>query len=107
MLSRVILGMHSFNQVLFGCMIGLFTFVPYYLFIERFLTEMVIIIFKNPRSANVILGIISAICVTILIETLATLLPTYDNTAYTIVIKNNKKCSKHFRPYKSFQYKCF
>ena len=33
MFSRVILGMHSFNQVLLGLLIGSYTFVPYYLFV--------------------------------------------------------------------------
>ena len=37
MFSRVILGMHSMNQVMFGFMIGCYTFVPYYLFVERLL----------------------------------------------------------------------
>jgi membrane-associated phospholipid phosphatase len=33
MFSRVILGMHSLNQVLFGCLIGCFSLIPYYLYI--------------------------------------------------------------------------
>jgi membrane-associated phospholipid phosphatase len=33
MFSRVILGMHALNQVLFGFMIGCYSFVPYYLFV--------------------------------------------------------------------------
>lgn len=67
MLSRVILGMHSFNQVLFGCMLGLYTFVPYYLYVERLLTQVVMIAFKNPRSAKVTLAVVGCICLSILI----------------------------------------
>lgn len=107
MLSRVILGMHSFNQVLFGCMLGLYTFVPYYLYVERLLTRVVMIAFKNPRSAKVTLSVVGCICISILIETLLTLVPTYDNAPYAAEIKNNPECSKDFKPYKSFQYKCF
>lgn len=46
MFSRVILGMHSFNQVLFGCMLGCYTFVPYYLYAERFILRWVLSIFR-------------------------------------------------------------
>jgi phosphotransferase system glucose/maltose/N-acetylglucosamine-specific IIC component len=37
MFSRVYLGMHSINQVLFGLMIGCFSMVVYYLFVEQYL----------------------------------------------------------------------
>ena len=57
MYSRVFLGMHALNQVLFGLVIGIYSFIPYYLYVEkwiiwgclelvktkRFLTELFII----------------------------------------------------------------
>jgi membrane-associated phospholipid phosphatase len=45
MFSRVILGMHSLNQVLLGCLLGCFSFIPYYLFIERLILKWIIFIF--------------------------------------------------------------
>lgn len=49
MFSRVILGMHSFNQVLFGLMIGLYSMVLYYFFIEKLILKWVIKIFKMQK----------------------------------------------------------
>lgn len=37
MFSRVYLGMHSLNQVMLGFMIGAFSLIPYYLYIEKLL----------------------------------------------------------------------
>jgi membrane-associated phospholipid phosphatase len=37
MFSRVYLGMHSINQVLFGLMIGCYSMVVYYMFAEHWL----------------------------------------------------------------------
>ena len=82
MLSRVVLGMHSINQVMFGCMIGIYTFVPYYLFIERFITSIILTAFKNPKSVPVALGLIFCFGVEVLIMILLTFLPTYNNTPY-------------------------
>ena len=40
MFSRVILGMHTFNEVLMGATIGLFSFCLYYLYIEKLIISM-------------------------------------------------------------------
>ncbi len=37
MFSRIFLGMHAINQVMFGFMIGVYSFIPYYLFVERWI----------------------------------------------------------------------
>jgi len=49
MFSRVILGMHSFNQVCFGLMIGLYSMVLYYFFIEKLILKWVLKIFKMQK----------------------------------------------------------
>jgi membrane-associated phospholipid phosphatase len=37
MFSRLYLGMHSLNQILVGFMIGAYSLVPYYIYIEKIL----------------------------------------------------------------------
>ena len=49
MFSRIILGMHSLNQVLFGFMIGVYTFIPYYLFVENLLLKVSLTLFRSIR----------------------------------------------------------
>lgn len=63
MFSRVILGMHSFNQVLLGCMIGCFTFVPYYLFVERLILKWVLRIFRSQHSILTCLILLCIACI--------------------------------------------
>ena len=106
MFSRVILGMHSLNQVLFGLTIGLYSSVPYYLFIEGALVRLAIKIFNNPRS-----GVTYAVCLglTVIfwgIELLLALLPSYYmDSQYWAVIQVTDGCENN-KLYKSFQYKC-
>lgn len=40
MLSRVVLGMHSFNEVLMGAMLGIFSICLYYTYVEKLLISM-------------------------------------------------------------------
>lgn len=40
MFSRIFLGMHAINQVMFGFMIGVYSFIPYYLFVERWILHV-------------------------------------------------------------------
>ena len=39
--------MHSLNEVLFGAMLGLFSMVSYYIFIERFMVKLVATLIGN------------------------------------------------------------
>ena len=106
MFSRVILGMHSLNQVLFGFMIGTYLTVPYYLFIEGFIMRILIRIFNYPKSG--VTNIISFTCIIVIlaIEVLLALLPNYSSdTIFWNVIETTSGCgSKKF--YQSFQWKC-
>lgn len=93
MFSRVILGMHSLNQVLFGLMLGLYSSVPYYLFIEGALVRLAIKIFNHPRA-----GITYAVCLGLTaifwgIELLLALLPSYYmDSQYWKVIQATDGC---------------
>ena len=58
MFSRVILGMHSLNQVLLGCIIGCYTLVCYYLFMERLITRWVLSIFRSQKSLTTLYTLI-------------------------------------------------
>ena len=79
MFSRIILGMHSLNQVLFGFMIGVYTFIPYYLFVEALLLKLCLRIFRSQKSVVVLMIIILAMIICIGIELLITLSIQYDN----------------------------
>ena len=39
--SRIILGMHTFNEVLFGAAIGMFMIMLYYTYVEGFMHRIV------------------------------------------------------------------
>ena len=106
MFSRVILGMHSFNQVLFGLMIGLYTFVPYYLFIELWILKYCLTIFKSQKSVIILVTLLILMLISFGVEVLSTFLPQYNNQNYINVIETIEKCD-NAKLYKSFQYKCF
>ena len=50
MFSRVMLGMHSLNEVLFGLSIGVYSFVPYYLFVEHQIMKLILLVFTHWKS---------------------------------------------------------
>ena len=50
MFSRVILGMHSFNEVLMGAMIGMFSIAAYYTYIEAFMIKLVASLINSERG---------------------------------------------------------
>lgn len=105
MFSRVILGMHSFNQVLLGFLLGSYSFVPYYLFVEKLILRWVLSIFRSQKSlfTNIILFCI--VCVSICTSILIAMLLPFENTSYINVISTFSGCNG-FLIYKSFQYKC-
>lgn len=105
MFSRVILGMHSFNQVLFGCLIGCYSFVPYYLFVEKFLLKWVLSIFRSQKSIETTILLICISCVSFCTEILLAMLLPFENTSALNVISSTSGCGG-FLIYKSFQYKC-
>ena len=106
MFSRVILGMHSFNQVLFGLMIGIFSTIPYYLFIQRFIARCAIKIFNNPKSTITIVVCLALTAIFWTIQLLLALVPEYpSDSSFWKVIQNISKC-RDKKIYESFQYKC-
>lgn len=105
MFSRVILGMHSFNQVLLGFLIGSYSFVPYYLFVEKFILKWVLSIFRSQKSLMTNLLLFCIICVAFCIEILVAMLMPFENTSYINVIGTFSGC-EGFLIYKSFQFKC-
>lgn len=38
--SRILLGMHSLNQVLMGFLMACYSFIPYYLYMEEFILKL-------------------------------------------------------------------
>jgi hypothetical protein len=93
MFSRVILGMHSLNQVLIGCLLGSFSFIPYYLFIEKLILKWLILIFRSQKSIiNVFILFIIAITA-LAIEILIALVINYDNSSYITVINTFSGCN--------------
>lgn len=105
MFSRVMLGMHSLNEVLFGLSIGLFSFIPYYLFIEAFIMKLILKIFANQGSMITNIGLVVAVILFWGIELIVALVPTYDNEPYWNVIKHTPGC-EHAKLSTAFQYSC-
>lgn len=105
MFSRVMLGMHSLNEVLFGLSIGLFSFIPYYLFMETFIMKLILKIFSNQGSIYTNIGLIVAVILFWGIELLVALVPTFNNEPYWSVIQNTEGC-KHANLATAFQYSC-
>lgn len=101
MFSRVILGMHSLNQVLFGLMIGLYSMVVYYLFIEKFILKWTLKIFRMQKSSIQLILLASISVLSLSISILITLLLRYNNAEYETQILDTKGCQKS-QIYKSF-----
>lgn len=92
MFSRVMLGMHSLNEVLFGLSIGLYSFIPYYLFAERQIMRLILYIFTHQRSLVNNLAIFAGACVFNGAALALALLPTYQNAQYFEVIVQTPGC---------------
>jgi hypothetical protein len=105
MFSRVILGMHSFNQVLLGLLLGSYSFVPYYLFVENYILKWVLSIFRSQKSLLTNIVLFCIVCVSICTAILLAMLLTFENTNYINVISTFSGCDGYLI-YKSFQYKC-
>ena len=105
MFSRMYLGMHSLNQVLFGCMLGVYSMVAYYLFVERLLLRCILFIFRNQKSVLTFIILSCAGIVTMSISVLISIVLHYSNTSYINVINSIKGCDG-YHIFKSFQFKC-
>jgi hypothetical protein len=92
MFSRVILGMHSFNQVLMGFMIGAYSLVPYYFFMEGLLTKYMLRLINSEQKVFHIVAIMCTVLASFLIEALLTYIPNYSNANYLAVIQDTAGC---------------
>jgi hypothetical protein len=105
MFSRVILGMHTFNEVLMGLMIGCFSVAIYYALVEEaILNYMCVLIEKKKRGLHLGL-LVGGMATCVLIDLLVFFLPDYNDGVFWDTIQNTKGCEK-VKLYKSFQYKC-
>jgi hypothetical protein len=111
MFSRVFLGMHSLNQVMLGFMIGAFSLVLYYVYIEKVLYHFCLhFISSSAKWVNYLSMLLVTILITIQ-QTLMTYLPTYSppndpSNPWIQNITNRSECS-HYNYYTSFFYRCF
>lgn len=90
--SRIILGMHSFNQVMFGSIIGLYSMVVYYLFMENLILKWILSIFKNQKQSLTFIILVSMALTSLSISVLILVLQTYNNQKYIDIITNIKGC---------------
>lgn len=111
MFSRLYLGMHSLNQIMLGFMIGAFSLIPYYLYVEKYLYFFCLYFLSGSSK---ILNYLLMFFVTLLIalqQTLMTYLPVYEppNDPTNEWIKNitdRAKCG-NYNYETSFFYRCF
>lgn len=105
MFSRVILGMHTFNEVLMGATIGLFSILLYYSYVENFVTRLVGTFINSKYSfkyfntlepsarKKLSLGILAWFTVIVwIIDLVVYFVPTYSNTPYWEVIQATSGC---------------
>jgi uncharacterized membrane protein (DUF485 family) len=79
--SRVFLGMHSINQVLFGVMLGGFSLVAYYTYMQKCVTIICLKVCKKQnRKYSIIINIL-LIIILIIFSLLLTFAPKYPNNA--------------------------
>ncbi len=77
--SRMILGMHSLNQVLFGISLGLYSFLPYYMYMEKFILKICLrICNKAYRRQNLIVNTI-LVFVMMVLSLFIAFVPEYGN----------------------------
>ena len=108
MLSRVILGMHALNQVLFGFMLGIYTFVPYYLYVENWILQACIRFSESKRKHIEMIIFYCIMVVLLIVMVVLAFTIDYNNSVYWQNIQNaSETCVKQAYIYKSFQYKCF
>lgn len=104
--SRMILGMHSLNQVLFGVVLGLYSFLPYYMYMQKIILKICLrTCSRSYRRQNLIINTL-LIFIMIVLSLLIAFVPDYeDNHEYFNHIKTFEGC-KSVQLYQSFQYKC-
>lgn len=111
MFSRLYLGMHSLNQIMLGFMIGAFSLIPYYLYVEKTLYSFCLhYLSSSSKTLNYFLMLLVTIAIA-LQQTLLTYLPTYyppndPSNEWILNITSRSKCS-NYNYQTSFFYRCF
>ena len=98
--------MHSINQVLFGLLLGVYSFIPYYLYAEKYILKMCFTFTKNYYRIYNVFILAMLILVFMSIEIVLTFSIHYDNEESWIVIESIDNC-EGVRLERSFQYRCF
>lgn len=78
MFSRVILGMHTFNEVLMGAMIGIYSIGIYYMYCEGLILKYFYYLLQISNKSLQTVIIITAIFATFLVDLLIAYLPKYN-----------------------------
>lgn len=109
MFSRVYLGMHSLNQVLFGLMLGCYSMAVYYLFAEHWLYVHCIRYLSEGTSKISNFFICSLAFVLIcLYECLVTYLGSFPvNQEWVDTINLTPRCQRSYNFVTSFYLKCY
>lgn len=91
--SRIILGMHSINQVLFGALLGLYSLLPYYMYMEKFILKICLkTCSPSYRRQNLIINTLG-VFIMIGLSLAVALLPSYSkNDAYMAHIVSFQGC---------------
>ena len=77
--SRMILGMHSLNQVLFGLMLGFASIVYYYTVAELALLKFCLLMTRRFYRNNILILNTNMMLVSIILMLLTLYWPKYDN----------------------------
>ncbi|KAL4445475.1 hypothetical protein ABPG74_004549 [Tetrahymena malaccensis] len=114
--SRLYLGMHSLNQVIFGCVLGIYATVFYRLFFERRISSMLYQYVQLKRSnaikqiSYVVIFTTSIFSLPIIIYTIQELILSQSSTLQNQLLEweniIQQKCS-NFTKMQSFHHKCF
>ncbi|EAS07871.1 PAP2 superfamily protein (macronuclear) [Tetrahymena thermophila SB210] len=115
-ISRLYLGMHSLNQVIFGCVLGIYATVFYRLFFERRISSMLYQYVQLKRSnaikqiSYVILFTSAIFSLPIIIYTIQELILSHSQNLQNQLVEweniIQQKCS-NFTKMQSFHHKCF
>jgi membrane-associated phospholipid phosphatase len=88
-LSRILLGMHSINEVLFGFALGLYSVILYYTYLQRLLIRLGITLCSRLYRNHILITTAFLILVHFSVAGLITFVPKYphNNEYFTVIEK--------------------
>lgn len=109
MFSRIYLGMHSFNQVLFGLMLGAYSMLIYYTFVEHWLHGLCLkYLSQGTSNLHNFLHAGIAVVVLCVYQCMITYLNSYTiDPVWITDILLSSKCQKTYNFTYSFYLKCY